>query len=149
MADVLFYHLTEKKLEEALPPLLEKCVERNWRVAVQMRSSELLEEIDNLLWTYREDSFLPHGTDDGDHVDQQTVLLTTSSDNLNRATVRFLIDGADNDSIGDYERVVFLFDGFDQQQVEAARAQWKVLKAAGHALTYWQQDSNGRWSKKA
>jgi hypothetical protein len=24
-----------------------------------------------------------------------------------------------------------------------------VLKEAGHAVTYWQQDDNGRWSQKA
>jgi DNA polymerase-3 subunit chi len=36
MTEVLFYHLTESKLEDALPPLLDKSVERGWRVAVQM-----------------------------------------------------------------------------------------------------------------
>ena len=149
MTEILFYHLTEKTLEDALPPLLEKSLERGWRVAVQMQSAELMEALDTLLWTYREDSFLPHGTDDGDHVDQQSILLTTTAENLNSATVRFLLETAAPIEVETYTRMVFMFDGHDNAQLDAARAQWKVLKAAGHVLTYWQQDANGRWQKKA
>ncbi len=62
MAEVLFYHLTESKLEDALPPLLEKSVERGWTVAVQTRDPERRDALDAHLWVYRDDSFLPHGT---------------------------------------------------------------------------------------
>ncbi|MBW9053078.1 DNA polymerase III subunit chi [Rhizobium mesosinicum] len=149
MTEILFYHLTESKLEDALPPLLDKSVERGWRVAVQMKDAERRDALDTHLWTYREDSFLPHGTDEGDFAGDQPVLLTISSDNSNAATVRFIIDGAEPPAIVDYERIVFMFDGYDQEQLEGARAQWKKLKGEGHNLTYWQQTSEGRWEKKA
>ena len=42
-----------------------------------------------------------------------------------------------------------MFDGYDQAEVETARAHWKRLKGEGHQLTYWQQNSDGRWMKKA
>jgi DNA polymerase-3 subunit chi len=42
-----------------------------------------------------------------------------------------------------------MFDGYDQEQLEGARAQWKKLKGEGHSLTYWQQTQEGRWEKKA
>jgi DNA polymerase-3 subunit chi len=105
--------------------------------------------LDAHLWTFREDSFLPHGTDEGGQPDRQPVLLTTSDENLNNATVRFFVDGAEAASIDAYDRIVFMFDGYDQEQLEGARAQWKKLKAEGHALTYWQQTQEGRWEKKA
>jgi DNA polymerase III subunit chi len=148
MTDVLFYHLTESRLEDALPPLIDKSVERGWRVAVQVGDAELRDMLDAHLWTFREDSFLPHGTDAADMAEQQPVLLTVSNDNRNDATVRFFIDGADAGSINAYQRVVFMFDGFDQGQVDAARMQWKRLKGDGHTLTYWQQTQDGRWEKK-
>ena len=44
--DVLFYHLTESTLEEALPPLVEKSLERGWRVAIQTGSRERCEALD-------------------------------------------------------------------------------------------------------
>lgn len=149
MTEVLFYHLTESKLEDALPPLLDKSVERGWRVAVQGRDAARRDMLDSHLWTFREDSFLPHGTDAGDAPEHQPVLLTLSDDNVNDAKVRFFVDGAEAASIDGYDRVVFMFDGYDQAQLEGARAQWKKLKGEGHTLTYWQQTQEGRWEKKA
>lgn len=149
MTEILFYHLTESKLEDALPPLLDRCVERGWRVVVQTSDDERRDMLDNQLWTYRDDSFLPHGTDTTEFSGDQPILLTAGEDNANNATVRFIIDGAVPPPVGGYERVVFMFDGYDQAQLEGARAHWKVLKGEGHTLTYWQQNQDGRWVKKA
>ncbi|PDT17554.1 DNA polymerase III subunit chi [Rhizobium sp. J15] len=150
MTDVLFYHLTETRLEDALPPLIDKSVERGWRVAVQTREPARRDALDTHLWTFREESFLPHGTDEADFAESQPVLLTVTSDNANAATVRFIVDGAEPPPVvAAYERIVFMFDGHDQAQLDAARSQWKRLKGEGHNLTYWQQTPEGRWEKKA
>ncbi|TWF56800.1 DNA polymerase III subunit chi [Neorhizobium alkalisoli] len=149
MTDVLFYHLTESKLEDALPALLEKSVERGWKVVVQTGLEGRRDFLDDHLWTFRDDSFLGHGTDAAPMAEDQPVLLTATQDNPNSATVRFVVDGAEPPAVESYERIVFMFDGYDQQQLEGARAQWKRLKGEGHALTYWQQSEEGRWVKKA
>ncbi|WP_117194164.1 DNA polymerase III subunit chi [Rhizobium terrae] len=149
MTEILFYHLTESKLEEALPALLEKSVERGWKVVVQTNEDARRDFLDAHLWTFREDSFLPHGTDAAPMADAQPVLLTAAAENQNGATVRFVVDGAEPPAAADYERIVFMFDGYDTSQLENARAQWKRLKGEGHALTYWQQSEEGRWVKKA
>ena len=149
MTEVLFYHLTESKLEDALPPLIDKSVERGWQVAVQMRAAARRDLLDTHLWTYREDSFLPHGTDESEMADRQPVLLTVSPENVNNAAVRFFVEGAEATDVASYQRVVLMFDGYDQEQLESARAQWKRLKGEGHSLTYWQQSQDGRWEKKA
>lgn len=57
MTEVLFYHLQNMSLENVLPPLLEKSLERGWRVAVQSTSQERAEALDAHLWTYRDDLF--------------------------------------------------------------------------------------------
>ena len=62
MTEVLFYHLQNISIENVLPPLLEKSLERGWRVVVQAASEERADALDAHLWTYREDSFLPHAT---------------------------------------------------------------------------------------
>lgn len=149
MTEVLFYHLTESKLEDALPPLLEKSLERGWKVVVQTAADDRRDVLDTHLWTFRDDSFLPHATEASDEAANQPVLLTSSPDNINQASVRFIVDGAEPPSIDSYERIVFMFDGYDATQLEGARAQWKKLKGEGHNLTYWQQSPEGRWQKKA
>ena len=88
MTEILFYHLTESKLEDALPPLLDKSVERGWRVAVQMNDTALRDKLDGHLWTFRDDSFLAHGLDGEEMAEEQPVLLTLTTDNVNGATVR-------------------------------------------------------------
>lgn len=147
--DVLFYHLERTTLEAVLPQLLEKTLERGWRAVVQAGSPERLEALDEALWTYRADSFLPHGTVRDGHAQVQPVFLTLGDETPNAAGVRFLVDGAEPANYEGFVRMVFLFDGNNTDAVAQARAQWKAAKAAGCGVTYWQQNTAGRWEKKA
>lgn len=149
MTEVLFYHLTESTLEDALPGLLERSLQRGWTAVVQSGTPERRDALDAHLWTFRDDSFLGHGVDHEPHAAEQPVLLTTGEGNPNAAQIRFLVDGASPPELSPYERAVFLFDGHDQAQVEAARGHWKTMKGAGHAVTYWQQTPDRRWERKA
>ena len=148
MPDVLFYHLEPRPLEAVLPSLLEKTIERGWRAVVEVGSTERAEALDAHLWTYREDSFLAHSLA-GDETDpHQPVLITTGTDNPNGANVRFFVDRAVPHSAEGYERIVYMFSGHDPDAVAEARLAWVALKG-NNALTYWQQEADGRWVKKA
>jgi DNA polymerase-3 subunit chi len=150
MTEMLFYHLQGQKPENVLPPLLEKSLERGWRVVVHGASEERIEALDAHLWTYRDDGFLPHGTWRDGEAAMQPVLLTINDGNPNAATVRFLIDGAPvPDDVEAYERIVLIFDGDDEEAVAAARGRWSEAKTKGLAATYWQPDEEGRWQRKA
>ena len=149
MTDILFYHLQRHPLERVLPALVEKSLERGWRVVVQAASEERVEALDAHLWIFRDDSFLPHGTWREAEAAEQPVLLTVHDSNPNGAAVRFLVDGAPVpvDAAG-YERIVLLVDGNDPDAVAAARKRWSEGKAKGFEVTYWQADENGRWQRK-
>ena len=150
MTEVLFYQLQRQPIEKVLPILLEKSLERGWRVAVQSSSEERIEALDALLWTYRDDSFLPHGTYKESTAADQPILLTVNADNSNRAAVRFLIDGSPMPTDAAlYDRVVLLFDGEDPDALEDARRRWRDAKSLGLDVTYWQADERGRWQRKA
>lgn len=149
MTEVHFYHLQRQPLERALPVLIEKCIERGWRCVVQAASPERIDALDQLLWTYREDSFLAHGIDREDNAAEQPVLLTTREDNPNGSNVRFLVDGATASDLSAYERAIYLFDGNDPDAVDVARDQWREAQGEGFQTIYWQQDADGRWQKKA
>ena len=149
MTEILFYHLQRHPLERVLPALVEKSLERGWRVVVQAASEERVEALDAHLWIFRDDSFLPHGTWREAEAAEQPVLLTVHDSNPNGAAVRFLVDGAPVpvDAAG-YERIVLLVDGNDPDAVAAARKRWNEGKAKGFEVTYWQADENGRWQRK-
>ena len=146
--EVLFYHLERQGLEKVLPSLVEKTLERGWRAVVQAGSQERLAAIDLALWTYKEDSFLAHGSAKDGHAAEQPVYLTTDNDTPNGAGVRFLVDGAEIDDFKGFVRIVYVFDGNDADAVAKARAQWTAAKGAGCPVTYWQQSAAGKWEKK-
>ena len=149
MAELLFYHLTRRHLDQVLPELLEKTLQRGWRAVVKGGSEERIEVLNGVLWTYNRTAFLPHGLKADGFSDRQPIYLTTEDERPNDAQVLFLVDGADTDEAASYIRVCDLFDGNDEEAVTAARARWKKAKDAGHTLTYWQQSETGGWMKKA
>jgi DNA polymerase III subunit chi len=148
MTEILFYNLERRSLEDVLPGLLVRCLERGWRVVVQAGSEERVRALDSHLWSYDDASFLPHGTRADGRPEQQPVWLTAEDDNPNGAAVRFLVDGASPVEFDGYERIVFLFDGNDSDAVAAARVSWRAAADSGHDVTYWRQDERGRWMKQ-
>ena len=146
--EVMFYHLERQTLEDVLPILLEKTLSRGWRAVVEVPDSERLEALDRHLRTFRDDSFLPHASERDDPGQRQPIWLTSGRTNPNGAEIRFLTHRADPSDVETYRRVVLLFSADDAEAVRHARGQWKPLKAAGHACTYWQQTGSGGWEQK-
>ncbi len=148
MTEVLFYHLERASLEGVLPGLLEKTLERGWRAVVRAGSRERAERIDAHLWTYRDESFLPHGA--GEDGADQPVWITDSDETPNGPQILFLVDGAAADAGGlnGLERCVMIFDGRDDEAVADARKFWTSVKDAGCEATYWKQSQQGRWEKQ-
>ncbi len=146
MAEALFYHLTAQPLDRALPDLLERTLQRGWRAVVRGTSPERLEALDTLLWTYRDESFLPHARQGCAAPERQPIYLTTGVETPNNPDVLFLIDAADADSFADYTRTIVMFADDDMDAKAFARAQWKRASEQTGA-TYWKQDDNGRWTK--
>ena len=145
--EALFYHLERTALEAALPSLLERCLERGWRAVVRGTIEERLEMLDDHLWAYRDDSFLPHGRAQAGSAARQPILLTTELGAPNQAQVLFLIDGASLDGAEGFQRDCVLFDGGDAGSLAHARGQWKATKAQGLSATYWKQTEAGGWAK--
>ena len=149
MTQIGFYHLTRLPLEQALPKLLEKALAAGLRVVVLAGSAERVAFLDDRLWTYSDESWLPHGSARDGDPESQPVWLTDHDENPNGATVLVACDGAKPADVGEYARCLDLFDGNDAEAVTAARGRWKQWKAEGHQLVYYQQTERGGWEEKA
>jgi DNA polymerase-3 subunit chi len=151
MVETLFYHLERRALEDVLPGLVEKSLQRGWRAAIKTDSSERSDAQDTLLWTYDDQSFLPHAQlGDGDPA-VQPVLITVEEGNPNAAEIFFYVGGAapgDWAGLSGLARVVMLFDGRNDEALAQARAAWKEAKAAGHDVTYWKETPAGKFEKQ-
>lgn len=147
--ELWFYHLERSALEDVLPELLEKTLARGWRALVRSPDARRLEALDQWLWSWRDDSFTPHGQAGAGQEARQPILLAEDEANPNGAQCLFLLDGAEPENPDGFERLIVMFDGHDEASVQDARALWKKAAAGGRTVSYWRQSPEGRWEKKA
>ena len=143
-----FYHLEGSTLQAVLPELLEKTREKGWRALVKLPESQL-QEMDEYLWTYRDDSFLPHGRDDEPMSEQQPIVLSAQAQDAAGFDAVFLLGGEELEKMDGVSRCMVIINGRSQDDVTRERARWKALKDTDAELAYYQQNERGRWEKKA
>ena len=153
MTETFFYHLERRAMEEVLPGLVEKSRARGWKALIRAESADRADAIDALLWTYDDQSFLPHAQSGDGEAARQKVLITVEEGNLNSAKILFCVGGAQpsdwrDAKLTELARVVLLFDGRDEAALSGARQAWKAAKDCGHEVTYWKESPSGKFEKQ-
>jgi DNA polymerase-3 subunit chi len=148
VTEIRFYHLEQRRIDQALPPLLERALEEGRRVLVRASSDEMVAALNERLWTYDDASFLPHGAaGDGDPM-EQPIFLTSQVENPNAATMLVQLSGAEAGAANDaFDLVVLLFDGRDETALAHARGEWRRLKDQGSTISYWRESDEGGWER--
>ena len=132
-----FYHLSASPLERVLPSIAEKVLAGEGRLLV-VADEGLLGSLDEQLWTYAADSFLPHGTTG----ENQPVLLSAEPVAANGARNIALADGVWREEALGFDRAFYFF-GSDS--LDSARGAWRALRGRdGVESRYWKQ-VDGRW----
>ena len=147
MAEIGFYHLTRTPQDMALPQLLGRMLAAGKRAVIRCGSAERLSALDTSLWQCANPDWLPHGSAASGQAEHQPIWLTMEDEAPNGATFLFLVDGQWSARLESFERVFDLFDGQDAEAVSAARQRWAAARAAGHQLSYWQQNQTG-WERR-
>lgn len=151
MSRVDFYHLQKQSLDEVLPKLLLKAYASGKHIVVKVGNEERIEQINSYLWTFQDESFLPHGSKKEGFAAEQPIWLTSQNDNPNEAQFLFLTEGAECEvsELASYARIFNIFDGNSEQALNQARKLWKKYKESGCEVFYWQQNDSGKWEQKA
>lgn len=154
MTEIWFYHLTQSRLEFALPKLLEKTLAGKRKAVLRCASDATMQSLNELLWTYQDDSFLPHGSAREAHAEHQPIYLTCEEENPNAADILFSVDGTQPgiEVLAEYARLIYLFDSRDIHALQQARNYWKQLKDRPDTqntftLAYWKQNDRGGWEQ--
>ena len=134
-----FYHLTASPLERVLPSIAEKILANGQRLLV-VAEPDRLARLDEQLWSYAKDSFLPHGRE---RAEGQPVFLSTEPAPANKATNIALADGRWREEALGFERTFYFFDNDGR---DGAREAWRALKGRAEVeARYWKQDDRGKW----
>ncbi|MBR2299079.1 MAG: DNA polymerase III subunit chi [Alphaproteobacteria bacterium] len=150
MKRIDFYHLQKNTLEEALPKLVQKAYETGKKIKIKVGNELRLDFINTALWTFDEESFLPHGVKKEGNAELQPIYLSSDDENVNDAVMLFLVDGATVEAqrSENFERIFYVFNGASEDELSKAREMWKAFKADDIERHYWQQDDLGKWKEK-
>jgi DNA polymerase III subunit chi len=146
--EVSFYRLNSLPIIKAAPKLIEKIYYSKQRLLVVVENEEMLQNIDNVLWSYSTKHFIAHATLNDPHPEDQPVYLTSKKDdNANSSTIVMALGMVNLDEVkaGKY---CYMFDGNDEEQQKFARSKWKQYKNQDCKIIYWQQSDDGSWEKQ-
>lgn len=152
MTEYWFYHLEQSSLEQILPDILQKTYAKGWRALVKIgpllgEGQAQMKRWDEALWTFKSDSFLPHGRDDEPRSDENPIVLSFDCQSAGTANVVILIGGAQLEKLENAERCITILNGADEEDKAIARTRWKHAKKAGVPTAYWRQDDYGKWEQ--
>ncbi len=144
-----FYHLEKIPLEKALPVILQKAYETGLKILIKTDLAEQADELNALLWTYQPDSFLPHGCEKDGFADKQPIFITHKDNfNPNNATLCVCIHDIPVPLDGNFERILYFFNGLNQTSLDKARSEWRKVSDAKIDRFYWKQNEDGKWENK-
>ncbi len=147
MSRIDFYHLQKSTLEEALPLLVLKAYQTGQHIKIKVGNEVRVGFLSTLLWTFDEESFLPHGTKKDEFAELQPIYLSSDDELPNGAKILFVVDGADlsPELCEKYERVLYIFNGQSENELMMARNMWKSFLKTDRERHYWKQNELGKW----
>lgn len=136
MSSVDFYEVKAPRWELVLCRHVETAYEAGERVYVRCSSEALARHVDELLWTFREDSFVPHGLWPGAGELKDPVAVGWHPGNPNRASRLVLAGAGEPDELSRYERATDFVPVADAALTGAARARYRAFRGRGHEVAF-------------
>ena len=150
MTQIIFYSTAPLQVEKTLFALLEKSIEKGNKSLLLFKDKEKCSLINEQLWTYKQNSFLPHISEDEkiyDDIDVP-VYLSTKNENPFKAELLFSIDGFLPDNIDHFERVIIIIDINDELLNEKYKNYYLDINKNFEDIVFYKSDDNGKWIEK-
>ena len=147
MTQIIFYSTAPLQVEKTLFALLEKSLEKGNKSLLLFKDKEKCLSINEQLWTYKQNSFLPHISEDDqiyDNIDVP-VYLSTKNENPFKAELLFSIDGFLPDNIDHFERVIIIIDVNDELLNEKYKNYYLDINKNFEDIVFYKSDDDGKW----
>lgn len=108
---------------------VRRCFEEGKAVLIAVSSQEASNFLDNLLWRYPEDSFLPHVVSNDPVSDR--IVITMNEKNINNAAVLFNLRPNANLSRGMFQVIYDLFDETHPDKLKLSQQRLQAYRDAG------------------
>lgn len=98
---------------------------------------EQAERLDDLLWTFKPESFVPHGLWAGSfHEADQPVVITTRKEAVAGMDSLLMMSYGEVDLVSRFSHAFHLVVVDNQERLDSSRRYWTLLKDAGFSLRH-------------
>jgi len=147
VTQIIFYSSAPLQVENTLFTLIEKSLEKGYKSLLLFLDKEKCSEIDEKLWTYKQNSFLPHLSEDEEISNEIDIpiYLTTKNENPYEAELLFSIDGSIPDNINNLERLIIIIDANDKILLEKYKKYYLDINKKFEDIVFYKSDDDGKW----
>ncbi|GAB4276981.1 MAG: DNA polymerase III subunit chi [Deferrisomatales bacterium] len=136
MSIVAFHEVKGPRWELALCRLVEAAYGRGERLYLWADSEAAARRLDDLLWTFRDEAFVPHGLWQGEARLEEPVAVGWQAGNPNGATCLVLARDAAPEEVAGFPRVLDLAPVDVPELRQAARARYRAFRDAGFDVSF-------------
>jgi DNA polymerase-3 subunit chi len=137
MTEVTFVEVTTSRMEMRACEIAEENYTRGRRVQILAVDQEQAKRLDDLLWTFKPESFIPHGLWlDSPDVPEHPVVITTIKETLAGMDSLLMMGYNEVDLVSRFSHAVHLVVADNQERLESSRRYWTLLKDAGFSLRH-------------
>jgi len=141
-----FYNSSHRDIVADVAWLTEKLFKQNNSVLIFCADRETVKVVDDFLWAYREDSFIPHISKKNGENSIYPILITTSIDEGYKHNVLLALNGVliEEKNWQSFSKIYYFFDNEDNNEKENARSMWKSFSSMDVECKYWINKEN-KW----
>ena len=137
MTEVIFVEVTASRMEMRACEIAEHTYAQGERLQIIALDEEQAARLDDLLWTYKPDNFIPHGIwKSMDSESDQPVLITTRKEPVPGIASLLTMDYCPVEMVQQFSKVIHVVLVDNHERLEASRRYWTLLKDAGFSLRH-------------
>ena len=141
-----FYNSSQRDIVSDIARLTENIFKRSNEIVVFCIDQETAEVVDDFLWSYKDDSFIPHSMTKSGEASLNPILVTTDLDKGYEHNVLLALNGLliKERDWQRFSKIYYFFDDQDIKEKENARSMWKSFSSLDIDCKYWINEKN-KW----
>ena len=137
MTDVLFVEVTASRMEMRACEIAERTYAQGISLQIIAANHEQTARLDELLWSFRPDSFVPHGLFEGGTRDpSEPVAITHTHVKVPGLQSLLMMDYCPIELVAEFTQAFHLVVVDNQERLKSSRDYWTQLRDAGFTLRH-------------
>jgi|TARA_B100001750_G_C15468416_1_gene578393 DNA polymerase-3 subunit chi len=145
MVECNFYDIGFGNLEKFLAQLSEKILALQKRAVIVLKDEDQVNHLNQQLWTFSTNAFIPHGSKINGDSKNQPIWLTHVLENPNNSSYLVSANIPIAQGIKNFEKYFFIFSKEDKLMLKNAKLQKEKCLIEKIKYSFYHQSEGGKW----